>query len=53
MQAGAVALVVVFAGPTTQVQLMAAPTQYDRPSEPACVPPESAPGVSDVNAALR
>src|SRR3954447_4290985 len=50
---GGVALVVVFAGPKTQVQVIAAPTQYVFPSEPVSVPPLSAPGVSDVNGAWR
>ena len=50
---GGVALVVVFAGPTTHVQLIVVPTQYVRPSEPVCVPPLSVPGVSDVNGAWR
>ena len=53
VQAGGVGLVVVFAGPTTQVQLMLEPTQYVCPSEPDCGPPASAPGVSELKPAWR
>src|SRR4051794_18242074 len=48
-------VVPVCGGPMTQVQLTVEPTQYVRPSEPVCVPPESAWGdnEADVNVVCR
>jgi hypothetical protein len=53
LQVGGVMFVVVFGGPTTQVQAMVDPTQYVRPSEPVWGAPLNVPGVSEANVAWR